>query len=737
LDVIFTIVSRNYAALAQTLMQSLAQAEPRARRVVVAADGPIPSLTPFAEVIEAAEVCEHFADMCVYYEALELNTAVKPYAFRALMARDGVESVTYLDPDIFVFRPLERVRQGLDRADLVLTPHLTRPLVGDASPNDHAILKSGSYNLGFASMRKAEKTAGLIDWWAARCRFDCRVDLKDGLFTDQRWMDLAPGFVDSVDLIREPGLNLAYWNLEGRELSRAADGWRVDGEPLAFFHFSGFDPARPRTLSKHQDRLSVAAGSPLAALLADYGQALLKNGHEDSRKVPYAHDRFGDGRRVTRTMRRRALRAARAGERFDDGLAGASAWMDEADPEMHLPGLPDVTRVVDQAWRDHPAGDAFDRGSAEGRTGFLRWFADNAEAAGADDHAVRAAERIAEAGGGGGREADPEAWRDAPWTGPASEVAAWLREAHEPPRAVTALLAARKDLRRRFGGEPDRLLAWCIGPEAAAGRFSLDLLPEATLSRLAGNPEILAEAARLADPAGGGGELRRRLSVGFGVGARAGWPERLIAPLQAPYLTAAEGLRAPFVGLFAEIWKSRPDLQRLYPLATAKGRFRFLRWLLAGGLKEYGVDPAALPAAVRDHPLMRLAPLSLRGRASRASGRTSPGGQAARLYVVEAAEAAPAGAVYEASRGRFRGRAPAQVDEVVFLTAPTFVAADAISLMAQGLRWRRAVGAWDAAAVAALRVDSPALSFVDEIWTAAPVRDDLPRPVVTRAIPVA
>jgi len=44
LDVIFTIVSRNYAAQAATLMESLAAAEPRARRVVVATDGPIPAL---------------------------------------------------------------------------------------------------------------------------------------------------------------------------------------------------------------------------------------------------------------------------------------------------------------------------------------------------------------------------------------------------------------------------------------------------------------------------------------------------------------------------------------------------------------------------------------------------------------------------------------------------------------------------------------------------------------------
>ncbi|MDB5498912.1 MAG: hypothetical protein JWP28_2943, partial [Phenylobacterium sp.] len=492
LDVIFTIVSRNYAAQAATLMESLAIAEPRARRVVVATDGPIPSLERLAEVIDAASLGAPYAAMSVYYDALELNTAVKPYAFRRLLGEPGVGSATYLDPDIYVFRPLDAVRQGLAEAQLALTPHLTRPLLGSAMPNDHAILRSGSFNLGFCAARAEPKVLELMSWWADRCEFDCRVDLKNGLFTDQRWMDLSPGFVDSLAVLRTPTLNLAYWNLEGRTLARSGGGWTVDGEPLAFFHYSGFDPARPDVLSKHQDRVRVIAGSPLAELLADYAATMLRNGHEASRAIPYAHLRFPSGRLVTGPMRRRALRAAREGKDFSAGLTAAvEAWVDAPDPEASVPGLPDVTRTMDQVWRDTPSGFQLDHEA--GRLGFHQFFAEHAATLGADPLAGSAAQALLAAWQSGTREPDASVWSEAPWRGPASGALGWLREPSTDgiPRAAKALLAARGDLRAKFAGDTAGLIAWCLGAEAAAGRFAPDLLPPAVIEQLARDPAPL------------------------------------------------------------------------------------------------------------------------------------------------------------------------------------------------------------------------------------------------------
>jgi hypothetical protein len=622
LDVIFTIVSRNYAAQAATLMQSLAAAEPAARRLVIATDGPIPQLAPFAEVIPAEALDAPFADMTVYYDALELNTAVKPYAFAKLLGE--AQTVTYLDPDIYVFRPLDVVREALRTAELALTPHLTRPLAGEAEPNDRTILRSGIYNLGFMAARSTPNTRALAAWWAERCRFECRVDFAGGLFTDQRWMDLAPGFVDELAILRDPGLNLAYWNLEGRTLAKGEDGWTVDGTPLVFFHYSGFDPALPEVLSKHQDRIRVTPGSALADLLADYGAALLKNGHAAAKDVAYAHDRFASGRPITREMRAAALAAARAGERFEAGLGGTT--------EARLSAGGEARRSPDSS----------------------------------------ACPEIA--------------------TAPLGDLIGWLKgeTADGAPRVLAAVLAARADLRERFAGDPDGLLAWCLGVEAPAGRFAPDLLPTAVLERLARDPEIALRAARVADP--DASALRQRLSAAFGLAARGRWPEPIGRSLRAPLLARGErGLPQ----LLLEIWRARPDLRRQFPLDRPLGRFRFLRWAAAGGLAEYDAPLEALPPSVRGRLSMRLAVRSL--------GRAAPPAQTARksvaeLWVVEdAAEAREIAAdrcVYEAPTGRFLGPCepdgPREAARVRFLTAPELIAADAMALHARGVRWAAA-----------------------------------------------
>ena len=101
-------------------------------------------------------------------------------------------------------------------------------------------------------------------------------------------------------MLRHPGYNVAYWNLPHRKISRDGAGqYLVNGEPLKFFHFSGFDPKLPSLISKHQSRLSWGdIGKAAQSLYLGYEAKLTANGYRETSAWPYAYAAFGNGVRI-------------------------------------------------------------------------------------------------------------------------------------------------------------------------------------------------------------------------------------------------------------------------------------------------------------------------------------------------------------------------------------------------------------------------------------------------------
>ena len=302
-----TIIAKNYVAYARVLSRSIAEHHPGSRLWTLIVDdfsGHIdPGQEPF-EVLTPAEIgCEPFTQMALGYTVLELSTAVKPWLLQHLLRETG-GPVTYLDPDIRVYGSLERIDELATRHGLVLTPHNLEPIPADGRrPSQVDIMIAGVYNLGCVTLAPGPEVDRLLEWWADRLRRDCRVDPIWGYFVDQRWFDLAPGFMSDLAILRDPEYNVAYWNLLNRDVQLDGSRYLVNGRPLAFFHFSGFDPDHPLVLSRYQDRIDVLARPALERLLAEYAAEVNGSGHADSRKWPYTFDVLGDGSRVEHSAR--------------------------------------------------------------------------------------------------------------------------------------------------------------------------------------------------------------------------------------------------------------------------------------------------------------------------------------------------------------------------------------------------------------------------------------------------
>jgi glycosyltransferase involved in cell wall biosynthesis len=315
---VFTIVARNYLAHARVLAASLARHNPHVRLQVVVLDDPQRSIASERsfDVIHAADLPfdppSDFYTMAAIYDVTELATAVKPWAFEYLFA-GGASVAIYLDPDIEVFDSLGALEPLTREHGMLLTPHVTEPLPRDGKrPDERDLLLAGIYNLGFLAL-SAQAATTFLPWWRERLRRNCVNDPAEGVFVDQRWLDFAPALFEPW-IVKDPGYNVAYWNLHHRVLVRDGKRIVVNGRPLRFLHYSGFSPRAPHLLSKHQQaapRIRLSETPVLAELCERYAAALEGAAFAKAAKLPYAFAATAAGlpldARTRRVLRRTYL----------------------------------------------------------------------------------------------------------------------------------------------------------------------------------------------------------------------------------------------------------------------------------------------------------------------------------------------------------------------------------------------------------------------------------------------
>ncbi|HSU07459.1 MAG TPA: hypothetical protein VLI93_17990, partial [Acetobacteraceae bacterium] len=219
----FTICSNNFVPMAKTLFESVRGCHPDADIWLCLADEKIDSDGLYEgefSVLEARQLdIPNFCSFAFRYNILEFNTAIKPFMFRHLFDAYDYDAIVYLDPDIFLFRPITGILKSLQAGSpFVLTPHLCAPAEQPLPPDDLTIMQVGVFNLGFMASRRCEETIRFLRWWSRQCLYRCVVKLEQGLFVDQKFIDLLPCFVSNVAICRDPTVNVAYWNLSQREL---------------------------------------------------------------------------------------------------------------------------------------------------------------------------------------------------------------------------------------------------------------------------------------------------------------------------------------------------------------------------------------------------------------------------------------------------------------------------------------------------------------------------------------
>jgi hypothetical protein len=314
MNAIFTIASKNYLSFAISLWQSVKLNHPEMDYFIILADelSENMGLPEGVEVIEAKSLgIEKFYEMAFKYNIIEFNTSIKPFVFELLFNKKKYEKILYIDPDMYIFKPLNEALEKLEDHFIVLTPHISKPYIKyDGATSEEELLFVGIYNLGFIGLRDTRECRTLLLWWMEKLRDQCFGDHFDALHVDQKWMDFAPAlFGKDVHILRNPAYNMAFWNFHERTFFDNGNGYNVDDSyKLALFHFSGFVPEKYESICRKQNKFSLQNSPQYQRLFKEYAKLLFENGHERFKNMPYVYGTFKNGIGI-QTFHRRLFRA--------------------------------------------------------------------------------------------------------------------------------------------------------------------------------------------------------------------------------------------------------------------------------------------------------------------------------------------------------------------------------------------------------------------------------------------
>lgn len=285
---IFTSISLNYLPKARILATTVKNFHPDWKFHLLISDRESENTTagkidftqePFDRIVWAHELqIENIYAWIFSHSVVEICTAVKG-PFLQQLVREGAKKIIYLDPDIAVFNSLKPLVDLLDNHAILLTPHLLDYSDDHQAISDNEIMgvmRHGIFNLGFFAVNSSRPEGQrFAKWWGDRLLHYCYADYDRGLFTDQKWCDLVPAYFEDYFIVRDPGYNVASWNIDKRRASKSEKGeFQIDDRyTLRFFHFTGYDSGAGDAMTQR-----YSGGNKTIDEIWDwYGKELQKN----------------------------------------------------------------------------------------------------------------------------------------------------------------------------------------------------------------------------------------------------------------------------------------------------------------------------------------------------------------------------------------------------------------------------------------------------------------------------
>ena len=267
-----TIGSGNYLPFIETLFHSLRSQHDNVVLHALLTDGILPVAKDerirFYMVDQLAD--EPFVNEIIQrygYRNDYMRWALKPVFLLYLNKQVG--KVIYVDTDIYFFKPFGFLFDELDRYSILLTPHWCSFLPLPHEENFKTNFQIGLFNAGFVAA--SNQSEEILSWWTKACLYKMERNNKEGLFDDQRYLDLATIIDEKAGILRHRGCNLGSWNMHENKRTMVGNEVMINETyPVVFVHFN------------HDTIWHILNGNDklLQPFFATYEKAFAETGHD-------------------------------------------------------------------------------------------------------------------------------------------------------------------------------------------------------------------------------------------------------------------------------------------------------------------------------------------------------------------------------------------------------------------------------------------------------------------------
>ncbi len=286
----FTVITTSYLAYAISLRKSFLQHNPDADLFIclLGDQSQCPDFNNQNGYFVNELSDQRIEGMLGRYNPFEMTCALKPFfAAHILEQHDHVQRLIYLDSDMYVFGPFIR----LTDAAITLSPHRTKNTAYLPEPKNYSIIslnRYGVYNAGYFELQRKPEAFAFLDWWKQLLEHTGYEKPDEHLFSDQLWLNLVHSFFDDVYVNKNPGYNVAIWNLVERQVEEREGIYYVNNEPLVLFHFSKYNLEEPGKLVYYDEPYLTFENFPaLKPLYQKYREGVLESGYEKYKAISY------------------------------------------------------------------------------------------------------------------------------------------------------------------------------------------------------------------------------------------------------------------------------------------------------------------------------------------------------------------------------------------------------------------------------------------------------------------